>query len=201
MTGATATVHRENSSIVTRPAILDHAKWETTTGADGRLGLRPVKGTWHAHIVRTPGSTDTAVVPLIGCPTCGGLTILTPGEKAAIAVGRMLGKRVPVAHSIDLFGKVSPDVQCMHGRCDFRRTVYLDRWTATGKPLYCIVYTTAPSDKLEFAYAHATNRREAAEHLGRNQAHVIIEVAPAVGFWQDERTGKLSTDLPQAVLR
>jgi hypothetical protein len=189
---ATATVHTQASMSV-RPIALALKKWETMRTPNGQLGLRPEKGTWHAQIVRGASRTDSTVVPMVACPRCAHLLILTPTPGAARAVSRMLGKAIPVAHSIDSYGKVSPDLLCMHGGCDFHRTIYLDQWNRQ-KPLYAIAYTKDGGDELLIDYCHATNQREARAHLGAGNFNVIA-VGPAVGFWQNEKTGKLSTEI------
>src|SRR5271157_1420047 len=137
MTQAQAIVH-SGASLVTRPLVLERAEWEAMTTPTGHVQPLPVKATWHAQIIRR-SRTDVTVVPMVGCPLCGRMSVLTPTPGAAREVGRMFGRQVPVAHKIDTYGKVTPDFQCMHPSCDFHRPIYLDRWQAA-KPLYAIAF-------------------------------------------------------------
>jgi hypothetical protein len=182
----------QTASIAVRPVVLPRAYWPSSTTIGGR-GVVPQKGTWYGHVSRGTSDLSTTVVAMISCPACGGLNILTHSEAAAKAVGKMLGRPVvPVAHQIDSTGRVSPDLLCMHGSCDFHRTVYLDRWNKT-KPLYAIVYTRGPHGRIEIAYAHAVDQKEARLHLGAGD-YRIIDIAPAIGFFVDEKTGRMTAD-------
>lgn len=186
------------ASIDVRAAVLPRATremWKVTTLADGRPGFVPIKGTWYGHVVRGRSAHDVSVIPLIGCPTCGGLTILLHNEDATKAMRRLYGLRgdMPITHAIDSLGKVSPDVQCRGERCDFHRTVYLDQWNKH-KRLYAIAYTEGKSHKILIDYTHAVDQREARFHFGPRREVRIISIGPAVGFWVDERTGRMTAD-------
>jgi hypothetical protein len=182
------------ASLTVQPVILPREVWPARE--DG--ALRPIKGSWHARVVRNSKALhDTAIIVMIACPSCGGLLFTPHTDASAKALARMLGRSGPnvpktATHSIDAVGKISPDVLCMHERCDFHRRVYLDKWNKT-KPLYCIAYTKRGSLELEFAYCHASDQREALFHLGgRPGDFVIVEVAPAVGYFvADEKKGTL----------
>ena len=101
---------------------------------------------------------------------------------------------VPVAHGIDYRGKVSPDFQCGHGACSFHRRVYLDRWNKT-KALYAIAYVEGVHGNICIDYTHAIDRKEASFHFGKRSKNVrIIDMAPAVGFYVDEKTGRMTAD-------
>lgn len=107
----------------------------------------------------------------------------------------MVGQRVPEAHAVDSLGKVSPDLVCTHGRCDFHRKVYLDRWQKT-KPLFALAYVNLSKGEhgaIEIAYSHSVDVREARHHLGRGNFRVIAG-GPAIGFFVDEKTGRVTAD-------
>jgi hypothetical protein len=195
MTNATpAAVIHSQASINVRSVVLPRAKWEITRVADGRMAAVPRAGTWFAHILRSRNAMT--VVPMIGCPNCGGLLLLSHDEMSARELRLMTGLPVPVAHRIDKFGKVSPDVLCKHGRCDFHRRVYLDRWQKT-KPLYAIAYVNCDRGEhgeIEIAYSHALNEKEARMHLGFGNFR-IIGAGPAIGFFVDEKTGRATAEM------
>jgi hypothetical protein len=182
------------ASIDIRTVVLPRAKWESTRTADGRLALVPQKGTWHARIVRSAHAST--VIPMIGCPACGGLLLISHTEMTARELRLMTGMPVPVAHSIDHLGRISPDILCRHGRCDFHRKVYLDRWNKT-KPLYAIAYINMAAGEhgeIEIAYSHSIDVKEARMHLGFGNFK-IIGAGPAIGFFLDEKTGRLTAEL------
>jgi hypothetical protein len=188
---ATATVHT-HASITIGSVVLRRAKWETARDPSGRIAVNPQRGTWHGHIVRGRNKHETVVVPMVGCPSCGGVLFLSHSPDAAAVLAILLGVRVPV----DTLGKVTPDLQCQHGRCDFHRTVYLDRWNKT-KPLYAIAYINRSAGRgagrIEIAYSHALNAQEARFHLGRG-AFDVIGAGPAIGFYVDEKTGRVTAE-------
>ncbi len=176
-----------HASLNARPIALARATWEIEETARGRA-VRPVKATWTVQKIRG------AIVPLIGCPNCGGLTMLVTRDMVEKGVVTGVGARK--VHEIDRYGKVTPDVKCMGGTspggpCDFHRTVYLDKWNRL-KPLYAVAYTKPGSLKIEIAYCHASNQREARIHLGHEKIR-LIAIGPAVGFFVDEATGKVTT--------
>jgi hypothetical protein len=193
MDQATAQVHSQ-ASIDIRSIVLPRAKWETRRDDTGRvIGFMPQKGTWYGHVVR--GRWDVTVVPMIGCPSCGKALLLSHSEKAAGYLGKMLGVTVPVAHRIDHLGKVAPDVRCQYGACSFHRRVYLDRWLKT-KPLFAIAYVNqdvGEHGEIEIAYSHSIDAREARLHLGRGNFR-IIGAGPAIGFYVNEKTGRMTAD-------
>lgn len=184
------------AAIIARPIVLARAPWERS--ADGR-GVRATRGTWHAFKHR--GDIGSVIVPMISCPNCGGLTYVVPTFGAALQLKRMgvtyAGQKDPssLPHSVDRIGKVTangptgPGVLCGHGRCDFHRIVILDRWQDE-KPLWVIVYTDGNSFEPQFQYCHAVNKSEALHHFGALGRRTIIETAPAVGYFTDERTGR-----------
>jgi hypothetical protein len=184
-----ATLH-SNAAIVVRPIVLARAMWARSP-MPGGLGLKPIKGTWFAHMDKSGGGASV-VLPMISCPSCAKMLFLTPTQETARVLGRMLQTIVPVAHSIDTVGKVSPDIRCAHPGCSFHRTVYLDKWDRL-RPLYVTAYTEGVSPDLKFAYSHAASQKEARFHLGSGDFN-IISVGRAVGVLFDEKTGKVSTD-------
>ncbi len=191
---AAATVHTQ-ASINVRALVLARAKWESEPAPDGRMAFRPQKGTWYGHIVRGRGPADATVVPMVSCPSCGGILFLSHSEDAAKALRRMTGMPVPVAHRIDPYGKVSPDILCQHGRCDFHRSVYLDRWNKT-KPLFAIAYVNLDKGvhgTIEIAYSHAIDAREARFHLGAGNFKVI-GAGRAIGLFVNEKTGRVTAE-------
>jgi hypothetical protein len=197
---ASATVHT-HAAITIGSVVLRRAKWETARDESGRIGVAPQKGTWYGHIVRGRNKHDSIVVPMVGCPACGGALFLSHSADCAAALSLLLGIRVPVAHRIDGLGKVSPDLLCQRqghggGQCDFHRKVYLDRWNKT-KPLYAIAYVNRAAERgrgaIEIAYSHALNAREARFHLGRGEFDVI-GAGPAIGFFVDEKTGRVTVE-------
>ena len=187
----TSTIHSQ-ASIDVRAIALPRAKWEIAVSPDGRLACQPEKGTWCAHIVRGRSAHEVIVVPMIACPSCNGLLMLTPSRGAAKVATRLLHMPVPIAHHIDHLGKVSPDIRCQHGRCSFHRKVYLDRWNKT-KALFAIAYTRGAHGEIEIAYSHAIDSREARMHLGTGDFRIIAS-GPAVGFFVDEKTGRMTAD-------
>lgn len=185
-----------SASIQVRALVLPRAQWETEVAMQGRA-YTPVRGTWCAHVERGRNAHDVTVVAMIACPSCGGLTYLSHSREAARILGRWMGGvQVPVAHSVDHLGKVSPDILCKHGRCDFHRTVYLDRWNKT-KALFAIAYVDdrlpEGKRKIEIAYSHAVDTKEARFHLGPGKFRVIAG-GPAIGFFVDVKTGRMTAD-------
>lgn len=189
MTAVASTVHSQ-ASINVRAVVLPRAKWDTAQTAKG-LAFLPQKGTWYGHVIRD--GHDVNVVAMIACPNCGGTLYLSHDQAAAKALRRMTGMPVPVAHTINHLGMVSPDVLCQHGRCDFHRKVYLDRWNKT-KPLYAIAYIEGEHGEIKIDYCHAIDRREARLHFGPRRNVRIIDIGPAVGFFVNERTGRITAD-------
>jgi hypothetical protein len=188
----TSQVH-SHASINVRALVLPRAKWETARNAKGQLALMPRKNTWYGHIVRYQHSMT--VVPMIGCPACGGILAIPHSQDAALELQKMTGMPVPVAHRIDHLGKVSPDIRCQHGKCGFHRRVYLDRWNKT-KTLYAIAYVNEDVGEhgaIEIAYSHSIDTREARMHLGKGNFRTIA-AGPAVGVFVDERTGRVTAD-------
>lgn len=156
------------------------------TVSSNQFQFQPVPGTWwnirkvsKEHHIAIPKSC----IALLGCPSCHQTLML-----------------IKTVHTIDQFGKVSPDVRCenMHGpqKCQYARQVYLDKWN--DKPLYCIVFEDRNlAGELTFVkrYCHATTRAEAIEHYGPAERRKIFDVAPAVGYKVLDKHGeKLSAD-------
>ena len=192
MESVATTIHAK-ASINVRSIVLPRATWDTGICSDGLPTFSPKKGTWHAHVVRT--RSGIIVLPMIGCPACGGILTLTPDKEAAKLLRLWTGLPVPVAHAIDRYGKVSPDVLCKHGSCDFHRRVYLDRWSKT-KPLFALAYVNLDKGEhgeIEIAYSHAIDAKEARMHLGVGNFRTIA-AGPAVGFFVDEKTGRVTAD-------
>ena len=184
------------ASIDVRSIVLPRAKWETeqVRGPRGvQTALRPQKGTWYGHIIRGRERHDVTVIAVIACPSCNRLLFLSHSPEAAKGLRMMTGMPVPVAHQINHLGKVSPDVRCQHSGCGFHRRVYLDRWLKT-KPLYAIAYIEGSSGEIKIDYTHAVDRREAMFHFGPRANCQIIDMAPAVGHFFDEKTRKLTAD-------
>lgn len=155
--------------------------------------VNPVKGTWYGHVLRGKGPLDVAVVPMLSCPNCGGICGISHTPEAAKHWRVWLGARdMPICHDVDYLGKLSPDLMCKHGRCDFHRTVYLDRWNKH-KALFCLAYTEGRGTEIKFAYSHAMDAKEARFHLGRGNYNIIAG-GPAVGFHFDERKNRLTAD-------
>jgi hypothetical protein len=182
---ATASVYAQ-ASIVIHPIALERAVWQRQRGLAG-LGLKPIKGTWYA-LTEKRGFNSSVIVPIISCPSCAGLLFISNKPEAAQVIGRMVGHIVPVAHAVDLKGKIAPDIRCMHDGCSFHRTVYLDKWDRL-RPLYCTAYTRDSSIDIEFAFSHAASAKEARFHLGAGNFN-IIGVGRAVGFLFDEKARK-----------
>ena len=179
-----------NASLVVRPLVLERAMWPRSRSEEG-VGFRPIKGTWYAYTEKR-GYNSSIVVPLVSCPSCAGLLFLSPSQEVARTLGRLFGRIVPVAHRIDEVGKVSPDIKCMHAKCSFHRTLYLDKWNNL-RPLYVTAFTEGAGIDVKFAYSHAASRKEALFHLGAGN-HKVIEVGRAVGYMYDEATGKVTAD-------
>lgn len=184
------------AAIDVRAIVLPRAGWAYDF-IGGRLAVTPQKGTWYGHVARGKSAHDVIVIPMIGCPSCGGLIFLSHTPETAKALSQMHGGvQVPIAHRIDHLGKVSPDILCKHGRCDFHRRVYLDKWNKT-KALWAIAYVT-PEGKIQIDYCHAVDRKEAAFHYagshGGRKGCRFIDAGPAVGFYVDEKTGRMTAD-------
>lgn len=179
-----------NASVVVRPLVLERALWPSKAGGPGALALRPIPGTWHAHMDKS-GHTSV-VVPLVSCPACGGMLFIVPSQDTARVLGRMMGRIVPVAHKVSIEGKVSPDVRCMHGKCSFHKTLYLDKWDRL-RPLYATAYVRDGSHKIEISYSHASSQKEARFHLGALKCK-ILGIGRAIGFFVDETTGRVTAD-------
>ena len=122
---------------------------------------------------------------------------LSHSPEAARAVRGLTGMPVPVAHRINHLGLVRTvsggDVACQHAGCSFHRRVYLDRWLKT-KALYAIAYVEGVHGAIKIDYPHAVDRREARFHFGPRRNVRIIDMAPAIGHFLDERTGRLTAD-------
>jgi hypothetical protein len=192
---AVATVHTQASFNV-EAIVLPRATWETEETPDGRLAVRPQRGTWYGHVARGRAQHDVTVIPVIACPNCGGGLFIPHSKEAATALRKLTGMPVPVAHAIDHKGKVSPDIHCQHGRCGFHRTVYLDRWNKT-KPLYAIAYVNmdrGEHGQIQIDYTNAVDEREARFHFGVRPRCRIIKAGLAIGFYVDERTGRMTAD-------
>src|SRR5271166_3850807 len=114
MEQASAQVHSQ-ASIDVRSIVLPRAQWETSRTPEGQPAFLPQKGTWYGYVIRGRIPSDVTVVPMIGCPSCGGALFLSHSPGAARFLSKMLGAIVPVAHRIDHLGKVSPDLLCKHG--------------------------------------------------------------------------------------
>lgn len=179
------------ASLVVQPEIVPRAMWGKKLGPKGEPMFRPVKGSWYAHMHK-PRIGASVVVPILSCPACAGLLFLSHRPETARVLGGWMGRVVPVAHSISLVGKVSPDLKCSQPRCGFHRTVYLDKWDRL-RPLYCTAYTEGSNPEIQFAYSHATSMKEARFHLGAGRFNVI-SVGRAIGFKFDEVKNKLSAD-------
>jgi hypothetical protein len=194
------------AALNTKPAVLPRAEWKVSNAPDGTPAFGSVRGgpiprgTWFAWILRKRDG-GTVVMPLVSCPKCGGLTRLHTDKSTPIyrvAYGR---PNLPVVHKVESNGKVSPDVACANPRCDFHRTVYLDRWNRT-KPLWAIAYVEMPSGRIQIDYTNAVNGKEALFHFGMavkdgkivsTRKNVqVIGAGPAVGFFVNERTGKMA---------
>ena len=194
MESSAAIVH-EQASIDIRSIVLPRAVWERARTPEG-LMLKPEKGTWYAHVVRGRSAHDVTILPMIACPACGGLLYLSHTKETAKVLGAMLGRPGPVAHSIDYLGKVSPDILCRHGRCDFHRRVVLDRWNKT-KALYAVAYVDSLGGghgRIQIDYCHAVDRKEALFHFARAKNRRLIDAGPAVGFFVNEQTGRVTAD-------
>jgi hypothetical protein len=197
MTQAVTTTVHTAASIDVRTLVLPRATWHTAPTADGRLSLQPQKGTWYGHILRGRANHDVMVVPLIACPSCNGTIVLSHTASTAKVISALHGGglRVPIAHQIDHLGRVQPDIRCTHGSCNFHRRVYLDRWNKT-KPLFAIAYVNqarGEHGEIEIAYSHAIDAREARFHLGAGNYRIIAS-GPAVGFFVDEKTGRMTAE-------
>ena len=191
---ATATIDTR-ASIDIRSVVLPRANWERVKTPNG-VAVRPQKGTWYAHVVRGTAAHDVTIIPMIACPACGGLVYLSHTLETAKALGAMLGRPGPVAHSIDRIGRVSPDVMCRHGRCAFHRRVILDRWNKT-KALYAVAYVDSLGGghgRIQIDYCHAVDRKEALFHFARGKNRRLIDAGPAVGFFVNEQTGRVTAD-------
>jgi len=204
MTQPAYSVHT-SASVIVRPLVLPRAKWsfdaiggvrgggDRGPGGPGELAFRPMKGTWYGHVVRGKSAHDVIVLPIIGCPTCNSPLFLAHRADTAKMLSRLMRRPVPVVHKIDHLGKVQPDIQC--GGCGFHRKIYLDRWNKT-KPLYALAYVDmrkGAERKIEIAYSHSIDTREARFHLGPGKYDVIAG-GPAIGFFVDEKTGRVTTD-------
>ena len=187
------------AALSTRAAILPRAAWHVSSAPDGTPAFTrsaeggPVpKGTWFAWILRKRDG-GSVVMPLVSCPVCGGLIRLHTDKSTPIyriAYGK---PDLPVVHKIEANGKVSPDIMCMSGRCDFHRTAYLDRWSRT-KPLWAIAYVEGPHGIIKIDYTNAVNKKEALFMFGVRPNVRIIDAGLAIGFFVNEKTGRVTAD-------
>jgi len=198
MDQVSATTH-SSASLQVRALVLPRARWQITQPwamerARNDLQFRPVKGTWYGHVIRGKAAHDVAVLAIVGCPSCGRALFLTHSPEAASFLKKALRLPVPVAHSIDHLGKVTPDLQCKHAGCSFHRKVYLDRWNKT-KPLFAIAYVdmSKKRQEIEIAYSHAIDAKEARFHLGPGN-YSVIAAGPAIGFHYNEKTNRLTAE-------
>jgi hypothetical protein len=192
---ATAQVHSQ-ASIDIRSIVLPRATWATELASNGALRCTPQRGTWYGHVLRGRSRFDVTVLAMLGCPSCGGLLFLSHEPKAAAALRKMTGMPVPVAHRIDSLGRVSPDIRCQHAGCGFHRRVFLDRWHKT-KPLFALAYINCDKGEhgeIEIAYSHSIDAREARGHLGKGNFKTIA-AGPAVGFFVNEKTGRMTAEM------
>ncbi len=184
---------QSQTAIDIRSLVLPRARWEVSKGPDGRPCFAPQKGTWYGRVFRGRAAHDVLTVAMIACPACGGASFLSHSPAAAKVVSRLTGMPCPVAHRVDYLGKVSPDLQCGRLSCSFHRRVFLDRWNKT-KALYAIAYIEGEHGAIQIDYTHAIDRREARFHFGKRKEVRIIDMAPAVGFYVDEKTGRMTAD-------
>jgi hypothetical protein len=171
--------------------VIARARWGVEDH-NGQFAVKPIKGTWYGHIVRGRAAHDITVIPMLGCPGCGNVQFLSHSKEAAARIGDMLRRAVPVVHRIDHLGKVSPDMRCAYTGCGFHRKVYLDRWNKT-KPLYACAYVEGARGKIEIMYSHSVDAREAKMHMPKKGVR-IIATGPAIGFFVDEATGRVTAD-------
>ena len=59
---------------------------------------------------------------------------------------------------------------------------------------YAIAYVEGVHGAIKIDYTHAVDRREARFHFGPRRDVRIIDMAPAIGHFLDERTGRLTAD-------
>lgn len=189
-----ATSSTPRVTVGSRPVVLERAAWGRHT--DGRLIVQ--RGTWCAHKGSHAGSS--VIVPMVSCPNCEQVAFI---DYSADAVRELVklgfrpknGVAIPPRYSIDRLGKVKSlghagaSFLCGHGRCDFHRAIYLDRWQDE-KPLWVVAHTMPGSSEVEFQFCHASGRTEALFHFGPLKGRKIIGVGAAVGYWTDERTGR-----------
>jgi hypothetical protein len=194
------------ASLEVRAVVLPRVVWETGHTPQGEPTFLPRKGTWYGHVFRSkgPGAILSTIVPMLGCPNCGGLTILVHNPRVAEII-RVNGRPSPVVHQVSHLGKVAPDIRCKHGSCDFHRRVYLDQWLKN-KPLFAVAYCQFEAGKrpnpndptahgsIQIDYCHAIDRREALAQFGRRPNCQVIDAGRAVGFHFEEKTRKLTAD-------
>ena len=185
-------------SLQVHPVVIERAVWKVIkkqVNGKTQLGFESVKGTWFPFIVKL-NKLETVAVPIVSCPACGMLLFLST-EKSQRGLMHLLGHAVPVVHSVNKEGLISPDVRCDTSgsrKCNFHRKVYLDRWS-NQKPLYVIAYVeVGKSEEILFDYCHAANRGEAGLHFGPRKVHVI-DVGRAVGYLYDEKAKTATADV------
>lgn len=182
-------------SLHVQACVLPRAEWDVSESYDGRISIRPIQGTWYGHVVRGASAHEVALIPMLGCLGCGKLLMLSHTEESAKCIGKLF--KVPTfrpVHRINHLGKVSPDLKCMHHGCDFHRTVYLDRWLKT-KALYACAYIRKGAKKIEIDYSHAIDAKEALFHMGFKPREVkVIACGPAISFFVDDKTGRITAE-------
>ena len=191
-------------SLQVRPVVIERAVWKVIkkqVNGKTSLGFESIKGTWFPFLVRL-NKLETVAVPIVSCPACGMLLMLST-EKSQRGLMHLLGHAVPVAHSVNKEGLISPDVMCdpsSSRRCSFHRKVYLDRWS-NQKPLYVIAYVDLKSSSSEilFDYCHAASRAEAGLHFGPRKVNVI-DVGRAVGYLYDEKNKTATADVGSKIV-
>ena len=180
---------RSATSLVVEPLVLRRAMWPKVM-TDRGPSFRPVPGSWYAHVEKR-GYGASVVLPIVACPKCSKHFFLVHTAPASEAFTRMTGTPVPVTHRISPVGEVKVlatgrreegDVECPH--CGMHRHLYLDQWNKL-RPLYCIAYIEGGQPPVQFAYSHASSRKEALFHFGGRKVQVI-DVGRAVGMLFDE---------------
>jgi hypothetical protein len=171
MTTPQLKLHRE-AALNPEAFVFERVEWNFKGDCDENLQIQGKTGSW----CKPPSfakKTAGFALALVCCPNCTGVSALAKGVTV-----------------IDGMGKLSPDFQCTHPRCGFRRIAYVDMWLE--KKLYAMSYWER--GKIAHKYTHAKDLGEAVLHLGARREDVIA-IAPAIGFFVNDKKGDdLSTD-------
>ena len=177
---ATATLRPDVTAaprVVTVPCA---RKWPVAL--DGR-SLRPIRNTWHPHLVRRTEDSAPYVVPIVSCPRCARtISLVTDADVARVLQAKARpGVSVRPTHDIAVDGTVSPELRC---GCGWFGPVVLGGWNGW-QTLYCAMVLDGRDPLMRALYTHAADEiaaRQGVAKVGRR----IVSLSPVI---RNEREG------------